>query len=97
MRLPVPFPDQARTRLERDGPTTPPGREIVRSRGLELAERAFRQPSMCQFLKPVGDSTQQDIAAQAFGWRRLIETPPFGAQHIDREAIEPRDLCGDVP
>ncbi len=82
MRLPVPFPDQARTRLERDGPTTPPAREVFRSRGLQSAERAFRQPAMRQFLEPVGDPTQQDIAAQAFGWRRLIETPPFIAQTL---------------
>jgi hypothetical protein len=47
---------------------------------------------MRRFLEPVGDPTQQDIAAQAFGWRRLIETPPFVAQTFDRKALIPADV-----
>lgn len=93
MRLTMPFPDQSCTRLERGGPTTPPAQEIFRSRGLQSAERDFRQPAMCQFLEPVGDPAQQDIAAQASGWRHLIETPPLIAQRIDHKALEPHYLC----
>jgi hypothetical protein len=51
---------------------------------------------MRHFLQPVGDSAQQDVTTEAFGWRRLIETPPLIAQTFDRKAIEPYNLGGEV-
>ena len=97
VRDPMPFAHETRPRLERRSWSALLGRQrFCGSGGLQLAENGFRQAAECVLLHLVADPAHQDIPAQSLRRRRLMKTPPFFAQTIEREILEPNDLCRDV-
>ena len=68
------------------GATRPVGPEHLRQR-LQLATRRLAEPAVFDFLKPVADAADQQVAADP---RRLaaVKPPPFAAELIETGVVQ---------
>ena len=89
----MPFAHQPGARLQAEagsGPTRPVVRNIFAS-VLQLATRRLAEPAVFDFLKPVADPADQQVATDP--WRlAVVKPPPFAAQFIKCRATEAIEL-----
>jgi len=89
----TPFADQPGARLQTEawiGSDLASGPEHLRQR-LQLATCGLAEPTVLEFLEPVPDPPDQQVAADP--WRlAVIKPPPFAAQVIDTGTVRGRQL-----
>lgn len=92
----MPFAYQLCAGLRHDAGGAVPALRSFLAATLEAAKARSRETAEGALLQFIGDASQQNFAAEALRWRRLIKTPPGLAQVDVAQALEPCDLGREV-
>src|SRR6266849_8284032 len=94
----MPFANQLGSRPQRDGRCGGQSARLIRAfrESTQPAPYGKAQATESTFLKPVGDATNQQIAAQPGGRRRSIQPAPFDPKIGGGQRVEGNDPGFDI-
>src|SRR5882762_1038059 len=98
MRVLMPFANQLGARLQLDGGSGGGSAPLIGAFGKSPQPALYgeAQAALSAFLNPVGDATDQQIAAQPGRRRHSIQPAPFDPEISDGQCVEGNDPGFDI-